>query len=93
MEYAKLGVLGTVAKGFFRCLVKRQSFKQIYLEVLRRVEPFLTERYAPIVIEFNVQGVQANTNHPNDSNSNLSRIGELENNAKQYLDADLFLFQ
>lgn len=59
VEYAKLGVLGTVAKGFFKSVVKRQSFKAIYPEVLRRVEPFLTKRYAPIVQEFkkfNVQG-------------------------------------
>ena len=52
IEYTKLGVLGTVARGFFRCLVKRQSFKAIYPDVLKRVEPFLTERYAPVVQEF-----------------------------------------
>lgn len=59
IEYSKLGVIGIVVKGFFKCLVKRQSFKAIYPEVLRRVEPFLTKRYAPIVQEFkkfNVQG-------------------------------------
>lgn len=52
IEYTKLGVLGTVAKEFFRCLVKRQSFKQIYSEVLRKIEPYLIERYSPIVQEF-----------------------------------------
>ena len=52
IEYAKLGVLGTVAKGFFRCLVKWQSFKQIYPSVLRRVEPFLIDKYAPVVSRF-----------------------------------------
>ena len=55
VEYAKLGVLGTVAKGFFRCLVKRQSFKQIYPEVLRRVEPYLIEKYAHVVSRFKFQ--------------------------------------
>lgn len=75
IEYAKLGVLGTIVKGFFRCLAKRQSFKGIYPEVLKKVEPFLTERYAPFVQEFKVQ---ANTNCTNDTNNKVSRIRELE---------------
>ena len=49
--YAKLGVNGIVVKGFFRCLVKRQSFKQIYPAVLRKIEPYLIKRYSPIVQE------------------------------------------
>ncbi len=44
-QYAKLGVLPVVVSGFVRCLVKRQSFKAIYPEVLKRVEPFLVERF------------------------------------------------
>ena len=55
IEYAKLGVLGAAVKGFFRCLVKRQSFKQVYPMVLKRVEPFLIRRYAPIVSCFKIQ--------------------------------------
>lgn len=55
VEYAKLGVIGAVAKGFFRCLVKRQSFKQIYPEVLWRMEPFLIDKYAPVVSSFKLQ--------------------------------------
>ena len=50
VEYAKLGVLGAVAKGFFRCLIKRQPFKGIYPEVLKKIEPYLIERYSPIVL-------------------------------------------
>lgn len=69
VQYAKLGVIVTAAKGFLMCLVKRQSFKQIYPAVLQRVEPFLTERYAPIVQEFKVQGLQANRNLSNDTNN------------------------
>lgn len=49
IEYTKLGVLWPVIKGFFKCLVKRQSFKQIYPEVLRKVEPILIKRYETLM--------------------------------------------
>lgn len=49
IEYAKLGVLWPAIKGFFKCLVKRQSFKQIYPEVLRKVEPILIKRYETLM--------------------------------------------
>ena len=52
VEYAKLGMQGTVVKGFFKCLIKRQSFKAIYPGVLRRVEPMLVAKYSHIVEEF-----------------------------------------
>ena len=58
IEYARLGVLGTAVKGFFWCLVKRQSFKLIYPAVLRKIEPYLIERYSPIVQEFKNSRVQ-----------------------------------
>ena len=32
-----------------RCLLKRQSFKAIYPEVLRKIEPFFVKRYAPVL--------------------------------------------
>ena len=48
-EYARLGVMPIVVKGFFRCLMKRQSFKAIYPEVLKRVEPVLIKRYTPFM--------------------------------------------
>ena len=48
-EYAKLGVLWIGGKAFFRCLVKRKSFKQIYPAILQKLEPFLEQKYAPVV--------------------------------------------
>ncbi len=44
-EYARFGLLWPIAKAFVRCLVKRESFKQIYSVVLQKIEPFLKERY------------------------------------------------
>ncbi len=48
-QYAKLGVLPVVVRSFFRCLHKRQSFKTIYPEVLRKIEPVLVMRYESIL--------------------------------------------
>lgn len=47
-QYVKLGALPVVVKGFVKCLVKGRSFKGIYPEVLRRIEPILVEKYSPI---------------------------------------------
>jgi len=44
-EYARLGLLWPITKAFFRCLLKRESFKRIYPEMLKKVEPFLKKRY------------------------------------------------
>ena len=44
-EYARLGVLWPITKAFFRCLIKRESFKRIYPEILKKIEPFLLKRY------------------------------------------------
>ena len=49
LQYVKLGALPVVLINFFRCLVKRQSFKAIYPEVLRKTEPYLMERYAHVL--------------------------------------------
>lgn len=49
IEYAKLGALWLAVKASVRCLLKRQSFKGIYPEVLRKTEPYLMERYAPVL--------------------------------------------
>lgn len=54
-EYAKLGVLWPGVKAGVRCLVKGQSFKGIYPEVLRIIEPYLIERYSPVVSGFKFQ--------------------------------------
>ena len=48
-EYTKLESLWPAVKAGVRCLVKRQSFKAIYPEVLRKTEPYLMERYAPVL--------------------------------------------
>jgi len=48
-QYAKLGALWLAVKAGVRCLVKRQSFKGIYPEVLSKIEPYLVRRYAPIL--------------------------------------------
>lgn len=57
-EYAKLGVLWPAVKAGVRCLVKRQSFKQIYPVVLKKVEPMLVSRYIHIAQEFKSSNVQ-----------------------------------
>lgn len=51
-QYTKLGVLPVVIKGVVRCLVKRQSFKAIYPEALKCVEPMLIAKYGSKVQEF-----------------------------------------
>ena len=51
-QYTKLGVLPVVVQEFFRCLIKRQSFKTIYPEVLKRVEPMLVAMFGSMVQEF-----------------------------------------
>lgn len=48
-QYAKLGALWPAVKASVRCLLKRQSFKGIYPEVLRKIEPYLMERYAHVL--------------------------------------------
>lgn len=55
VEYDKIGALFPAIKAGLRCLLKRQSFKQIYPTVLQRVEPFLIEKYAPVVSRFKIQ--------------------------------------
>lgn len=52
IEYAKLGALWPAVKASVSCLLKQQSFKGIYPEVLRRVEPFLVQKYGSKVQEF-----------------------------------------
>lgn len=86
-EYAKLGVLPTIVTSFFRCLVRRKSFKAIYPEVLRKIEPYLIERYSPIIQEFKSLRVinnnenlneKANTDSTHQTDNSKSRIGEIE---------------
>lgn len=49
IEYAKLGALWPAVKASVRCVVKRQSFKGVYPEVLRKIESYLVKRYAPVL--------------------------------------------
>ena len=51
-QYAKLGALWPAVKASMRCLLKRQSFKAIYPEVLRKIEPFLIQKYGSKVQKF-----------------------------------------
>lgn len=51
-QYAKLGLLPVVIKGFVRCLLRRQSFKSLYPKVLKRIEPELITKYGLKVQEF-----------------------------------------
>ena len=51
-QNAKLGALWPAVKAGVRCLVKRQSFKAVYPEVLRKIEPFLIPKYGSKVQEF-----------------------------------------
>lgn len=51
-EYAKLSALWPAFKTGVRCLAKRQSFKGVYPEVLRKIEPFLVQKYVSRVHEF-----------------------------------------
>jgi len=55
-EYAKLGALWPAVKTGIKCFVKRQSFKQIYPIVLKKVEPMLIERYGSMVSSSKFQG-------------------------------------
>ena len=69
-QYAKLDALWPAIKAGVRCLVKGQSFKGIYPEVLKLVEPFLVKQYAPLVsgFKFQVSSEGANTNCTNNTN-------------------------
>ena len=66
-EYAKLGALWPAVKAGVRCLVKGQSFKGIYPEVLRKVEPVLIKKYGTQIPRI-AQRIKSNTNLPNDTN-------------------------
>ena len=69
-QYAKLGALWPAVKAGVRCLVKGQSFKGIYPEVRKKVEPFFVKRYASLVsgFKFQVSSEGANTNCTKDTN-------------------------
>lgn len=63
-EYFKLGTLWSIVKAVVSCGVKRQSFNGIYPEVLKRIEPFLVERYGTQIPQIS-QKIKANTDDTN----------------------------
>lgn len=56
-EYAKLGGLPVLVEGFLKCLARGRSFKGIYPEVLKKVEPFLAERFQVSRFKFHDTGL------------------------------------
>ncbi len=52
VEYANVGALWPGIKAFFKCFIERKSFKPVYPEVLKRVEPMLVAKYSHIVQEY-----------------------------------------
>ncbi len=69
-EYAKLGALWPVLKAGVRCLVKRRSFKGIYPEVLKRIEPFLVQKYVLQIPQIAQKVRNDNHNHNHNHNHN-----------------------
>ena len=49
VEYVRIGTFGAAIKAGIMCLLKRQSFKAIYPEILKKVEPMLIKRYEPLM--------------------------------------------
>lgn len=65
LELTTVGALWPAVKAGVRCIVKRQSFKQIYPEVLKHIEPFLIKRYEPLMISMKeeIRGKSLEHNH------------------------------
>lgn len=74
-QYAKLGALWPAVKAGVRCLVKGQSFKGIYPEVLKRVDPFLVERSASVL-----KGMRDAQKSQENLTQNLSKTSEANTN-------------
>ncbi len=49
VEYARLGVIHVIVKGLYNCLINKKQFKSLYPDVLKEIEPFLKERFTPIL--------------------------------------------
>ena len=50
-QYAEIGVLWTGVNALFAALIKKHTFKKAYSELLKKVEPFLAERYREVLKE------------------------------------------
>lgn len=70
IEYARLGALRPAIRAGIRCVVKKQSFKQIYPAVLKKVEPMLVEKYGAQIPQI-AQRV-SNNNHNDASTSSAT---------------------
>lgn len=62
-EYARLGVFRVIVKGF----LKRKPIRTIYFEAMRKLEPFLKERYMPVLLERKAyyEGLELEHRHSN----------------------------
>ena len=50
-QYAKMGLLWSVAKTVLRHPFSKQTYKQVYLDTVRKVEPILVKEYIPVMKE------------------------------------------
>ena len=50
-QYAKMGLLWPAAKTVLRHPLSNQTYKQVYLDTVRRVEPILVKEYRPVMKE------------------------------------------
>lgn len=50
-QYAKMGLLWPAAKKVLRHPFSKQTYKQVYLETVRKVEPILIKEYRPVMKE------------------------------------------
>ena len=50
-QYAKMGLLWPAAKMVHRHPFSKQTYKQVYLDTVRKVEPMLVKEYRPVMKE------------------------------------------
>lgn len=50
-QYAKMGLLWPAAKMVLRHPFSKQTYKQVYLDTVRKVEPILVKEYRPVMRE------------------------------------------
>ncbi len=50
-QYAKMGLLWPAAKTVLRHPFSKQTYKQVYLDTVRKVEPMLVKEYRPVMRE------------------------------------------
>lgn len=50
-QYAKMGILWPAAKMVLRHPFSKQTYKQVYLDTVRKVKPMLIKKYRPVMKE------------------------------------------